>query len=159
HYLRCAGVGPETLVGVLMEHSIEMVVGLLGILKAGGAYVPFDPQYPRERLSFMVEDAGVTVLLTMESLRDRLDEAVVKHVIVVASPSWNDESVENPAAAASAENLAYVIYTSGSTGQPKGVGITHRSLVNYISWARDVYLQNEPLATSLYSSLAFDLTV
>ncbi|HEX2269404.1 MAG TPA: AMP-binding protein, partial [Pyrinomonadaceae bacterium] len=159
HYLRGAGVGPEVLVGILMEHSIEMVVGLLAVLKAGGAYVPFDPQYPSERLAFMIEDAEMTVLLTMESLRERIGEAVV--TIVVDAPRWTRESTENPAPAtpAGADNLAYVIYTSGSTGQPKGVGITHRSLVNYISWAKDVYLQNENLATALYSSLAFDLTV
>jgi len=126
HYLRKHGVGPEVLVGIMMERSPEMVVGLLGILKAGGAYVPLDTAYPQERLSFMLKDANVRVLMTQEELIARLPEHEAK--VVCLGKDWEliaQESEENPVSGAMAENLAYVIYTSGSTGIPKGVCVPH----------------------------------
>jgi tyrocidine synthetase-3 len=160
HRLRRFGVGPGERVGIYLEHSLEMVVGLLGILKAGGAYVPLDPAHPEARLAFILADAQISVIVTHERLAERplADEAQM----ISLDSDWelvSPESEENPTAGATAQDLAYVIYTSGSTGQPKGVKIQHAALINYIWWAKDVYLQNERLAFPLYSSLAFDLTV
>src|SRR5439155_13046779 len=152
HYLRRVGVGPDTLVGICMERSVEMVVGLLGILKAGGAYVPLDPTYPRDRLRFMLEDSGARVLLTArEQAEDRpgLFAQVSTPTAVGGSSSpspnlcvvrldkdWNAiarEGAANPREVSTAADLAYVIYTSGSTGKPKGVQISHRSVVNFLT--------------------------
>ncbi|HWO43936.1 MAG TPA: condensation domain-containing protein, partial [Candidatus Eisenbacteria bacterium] len=136
-YLRKVGVGPGVLVGVFMERSVEMVVGLLGILKAGGAYVPLDPSYPKDRLRFMIEDAGVGVLLTQERLVESLPARAARVVRVDAE--WERigrESRELEAVGVSADQLAYVIYTSGSTGKPKGVEVTHGSVVNFLSSMR-----------------------
>jgi non-ribosomal peptide synthetase component F len=135
-YLQKLGVGPEVLVGICVERSLEMVVGLLGILKAGGAYVPLDPAYPKQRLAFMLRDAQVPVLLTQQPLLDALSEH--KHQFVCLDTDWAAiarESQENPVNQAQSENLAYLIYTSGSTGTPKGVAIQHDSLVNYTETA------------------------
>ena len=134
HYLRKRGVRPEVLVGICMERSLEMVVGLLGILKAGGAYVPLDPAYPQERLAFMVEDAQVAVLLTQERFSGELHEHRA-HTICLDT-DWKTiglESEANPVSGVTADNLAYVIYTSGSTGKPKGVQISHRAVVNLLN--------------------------
>jgi surfactin family lipopeptide synthetase A len=134
HYLLNLGVGPDVLVGICVERSVDMVVGLLGILKAGGAYVPLDPAYPHERLSFMLEDAEVSVLLTQSQLVARLPERRAR--VVCLDSDWDavaKESAENPASKVKPENLAYVIYTSGSTGKPKGVQIPHRAVVNFLT--------------------------
>ena len=130
HHLQNQGVRPETLVGLCVERSLAMVVGLLGILKAGGAYVPLDPTLPLERLAFMVEDAGVPVLIAQRGLAAHLSSLHTRLV-------WLDEMVgsedfENPLPVCNSSALAYVIYTSGSTGQPKGVEISHKSLVNCV---------------------------
>ncbi len=134
HYLQAIGVKPETLVGICLERSVELVVGVLGILKAGGAYVPLDEAYPQERLEFMLEDAQVPVLLTQQQLLEKLPRQT-GHVICLdldlEEISW--ESEENPASRSTAENLAYVIYTSGSTGRPKGVQISHRAMLNFLT--------------------------
>lgn len=132
HYLQTLGVGPETLVGICLERSLELVVGLLAILKAGGAYVPLDPDYPAERLTFMLADSQAPILLTREKLLDKLVD--VKSQVICFDRDWQriaQEPVDNPESDVTAENLAYIIYTSGSTGTPKGVMIQHRSLVNY----------------------------
>ncbi|HHX3464749.1 TPA: amino acid adenylation domain-containing protein, partial [Legionella pneumophila] len=133
HYLREQGVGPEVLVGIACERSLEMVIGILGILKAGGAYVPLDPSYPKERLEFMLKDTQALLLLTQKALRKTLPKTKAK---VVCLDEWSmavgNYPTTNPIPAASANNLAYVIYTSGSTGQPKGVMVEHRGLVNYV---------------------------
>ena len=132
HHLRALGVGPEVLVGICMERSIEMIVGVLGILKAGGAYVPLDPTYPRERLKLMMDDAKVPVMLTQQRHLALLPSSSARMVCI--DTDWERIAKcegENPARVTSAENLAYVIYTSGSTGQPKGVMVQHSSLVNY----------------------------
>jgi len=134
HYLRKLGIGPDALVGLCVERSLEMIVGLLGILKAGGAYVPLDPAYPPERLSFMLEDSEVEVLLTQNRLVASLPK--VGGRVVCLDSGWQEiaeESIENPETLASPKNLAYVIYTSGSTGKPKGVQISHRAVVNFLT--------------------------
>lgn len=138
-YLRRRGVGTETLVGVGMERSPAMVVGLLGILKAGGAYVPLDPAYPTERLAFMLEDARPAVLLTQEHLRTRFPAH--KQVVCLDSdwPTIAQESDEPVAEDTGGENLLYALYTSGSTGMPKGVAGTHRAAINRFSWMWTTY--------------------
>ncbi|MGH7824390.1 MAG: non-ribosomal peptide synthetase [Candidatus Binatia bacterium] len=140
HHLRKLGVEPDVLVGICMERSLEMVVGLLGILKAGAAYVPLDPEYPRERLAFMLEDSRAPVLLTQTRLMANLPGCGAQ--VVCVDPGWQaiaNKSDANPAGTASAENIAYVIYTSGSTGQPKGVMIPHSAICNHMFWMQDQF--------------------
>ncbi|MHC5939086.1 amino acid adenylation domain-containing protein [Nostoc sp.] len=132
HYLQSLGVGPEVLVGICMERSLEMIVGVLGILKAGGAYLPLDPQLPQERLTFILEDCQASVLLTQDHLL--LELPAYEGRVVFLDTSWQEisqESKENLVNQVNPDNLAYLIYTSGSTGKPKGVMIQHKSLVNY----------------------------
>ncbi|HLO84147.1 MAG TPA: amino acid adenylation domain-containing protein [Nostocaceae cyanobacterium] len=133
HYLQDLGVQPETLVGMYLERSVEMIVGLLGILKAGGAYVPLDPKYPQERLRYMLNNSQVLVLLTQEKLLDFLPSFSAN--IISLDTDWQAvisvQSQENPVCQNNINNLAYVIYTSGSTGEPKGVAIEHKSILNY----------------------------
>jgi amino acid adenylation domain-containing protein/non-ribosomal peptide synthase protein (TIGR01720 family) len=154
------GVGPEVRVGIFVERSPEMVVGLLGILKAGGAYVPLDPAYPREHLAFTLEDAEAPVLLTQERLLGSLPKH--RSRVVCLDRDWEEISGEeetNPSSGVRPENLAYVIYTSGSTGRPKGVAIAHRSTVTLLHWARETF-EAEDLAKVLAStSICFDLSV
>jgi amino acid adenylation domain-containing protein/non-ribosomal peptide synthase protein (TIGR01720 family) len=133
HRLRALGVGPDMAVGICMERSLAMMVGILGVLKAGGVYVPLDPLLPKERLAFMVEDTQPPVLLSQQHLADRLTGHRA-HLICVDT-DWETiakESVDNPVNGVTAENLVYVIFTSGSTGTPKGVAIEHRQLLNYL---------------------------
>ena len=160
HALQMHGVGPETIVGICLERSPELLIALYAVLKAGGAYLPLDPTYPAERLGFMLTDANVHVLLTQESLRNRLP-ATPAQVICLDhdGAQFASHSIANPSSVVQTEHLAYVIYTSGSTGKPKGVMIQHGSLVNYGWWAKQHYLQGESLDFALYSSFAFDLTV
>jgi non-ribosomal peptide synthetase component F len=120
HYLRAQGVGPEAVVGLCVERSPEAIIGLLGIMKAGGAYLPLDPIYPPERLSYMLEDAAVEILLTQQSLLEGLPDNHARAICL--DSEWGDIArcdEENPASGVTPENLAYVIYTSGSTGRPK----------------------------------------
>lgn len=133
HYLYKRGIGPDVLVGIFLERSLEMVIAILGILKAGGAYVPLDPDYPKDRLGFMLQDSKVGIILTQEGLLDLLPESVGECFCLDGDlERLAKENKENPANRATSENLAYVIYTSGSTGQPKGVAIEHRQLTNYL---------------------------
>ena len=118
HYLTAHGVGPEMPVGICVERSVEMIVGLLGILKAGGAYVPLDAAYPSERLMFMVADSGMRILLTQQHLAQNLVKQNVE-VVVLDDRTLVGASEENPANDCAPENLAYVMYTSGSTGTPR----------------------------------------
>ncbi|WP_220634943.1 non-ribosomal peptide synthetase [Georgfuchsia toluolica] len=160
HYLRRRGVGPEVLVGVCLERSPEMVVGLLGVLKSGAAYVPLDPTYPPERLDFMARDAGLRLLLTERKSRHLFAESGAEAVCL--DTDWQAialESATNPVTTASPDNLAYVIYTSGSTGQPKGAMILHGGLVNYLCWAIGAYGLEEGASVPVHSSISFDLTV
>lgn len=160
HRLRSLGVGPDVLVGIAAERSIEMVVGLLGILKAGGAYVPLDPDYPAERLNYMMADSGIGLLLTQERLQASLSiPAGVRVVYLDEEPGADrhQESGENPPLITCPDNLAYVIYTSGSTGKPKGVAVAHRSVTNLL------FSMTEQLGMSTHdrmlglTSLSFDI--
>ncbi len=155
HYLRSLGVSPEVLVGICVERSLEMVVGLLGILKAGGAYVPIDPSYPTKRIAYMLDNSQVPVLLTQNHLQATLPEFQGR--VLSLDSDWNAiaaESEENPTPGVTPENLIYIIYTSGSTGKPKGTMNTHKGLVNRILWMQDEYqltpsdriLQKTPLS-------------
>ncbi|MBD2016421.1 amino acid adenylation domain-containing protein [Microcoleus sp. FACHB-53] len=129
HYLQKQGVSSDVLVGLCVERSVEMIVGMLAILKAGGAYLPLDPNYPQERLNFMLEDAQASVLLTQQHLVERL--GTQKLQVIGIDTDWNrviQESSENPSSGVTSDNLAYVIYTSGSTGKPKGVAIPHKAV-------------------------------
>src|SRR5882762_9832750 len=137
HHFQALGVGPEALVAIYVERSLEMVVGILGILKAGGAYVPLDPAYPKDRLAFMLEDAKPSMLLTQEHLVSNLP----KHAAQVVSFNGDRSAIsqwseKNPQVRTTTEHLAYVIYTSGSTGKPKGVMITHGNLSHYVQSVR-----------------------
>ncbi|WP_208340948.1 non-ribosomal peptide synthetase [Aetokthonos hydrillicola] len=159
HYLQSLGVEPEVLVGVFVERSIEMVVGLLAILKAGGAYIPLDPAYPEERLREMLNDSQASIVLTQQKLQSRLREYSVK--IVNLDTQWqviSQESEDNPVSDVQANNLAYVIYTSGSTGKPKGVMICHKSLVNvYWGWEEAYQLQSHTSSYLQMASFSFDV--
>ena len=140
HYLQGLGVGPETLVGIRVERSVDMVVGMLGILKAGGAYVPFDPKDSGGRLTFMLEDAQASVLLTQAHLLEKLPGHSANLVCLDTDREIIEgERVEKPISSATPDNLAYVIYTSGSTGWPKGVAIEHRNTVAFLDWARRTF--------------------
>ena len=160
HHLRHLGVGPETLVGICVERSLEMVWGLLGILKAGGAYVPLDPEYPHERLSYMLEDSGISLLLTQERLVKETPLRSVKVLLLDAQPTaWRQESEENPACRLSPDNAAYAIYTSGSTGQPKAAVNTHRAIANRLLWMQDTYHLNEDDCVLQKTPFSFDVSV
>ncbi|MEN8215020.1 MAG: amino acid adenylation domain-containing protein [Pseudomonadota bacterium] len=140
HYLMTLEVGAETLVGICVERSLEMVIGLLGILKAGGAYVPFDPDYPQERLQFMLEDSEVKVLLSQSHLLSILPVSTAK--MVCLDSEWEQiatSSDKNPVRQSEPEDLAYVIYTSGSTGKPKGAMNLHQAICNRLLWMQDAY--------------------
>jgi pristinamycin I synthase-3/4 len=141
HRLRDAGVGPDRLVGICMQRSLELVVGLLGILKAGGAYLPLDPDYPRERLAFMVADSGIDLVLTQTELAPRLSEMqVARWCLDGHDLAGSSGELRRPLPnLAHPDNLAYCIYTSGSTGKPKGCGNTHRALENRLRWMQGEY--------------------
>ncbi|MEW6736123.1 MAG: amino acid adenylation domain-containing protein, partial [Acidobacteriota bacterium] len=156
HYLRTMGVGPDQLVGICMERSIEMVIGLIGILKSGGAYLPLDPDYPLDRLAFMVVDSSVKILLTQQRLQQRLSIPIVEYVCL--DTDWtqiNLHSYENLAKESSQDNLAYVTYTSGSTGMPKGVEVLHRGVVRLVCNVDYVKLDSQQTTLQL-APLAFD---
>ncbi len=165
HHLRTLGVGPEVLVGLCVERSERMLVGILGILKAGGAYVPMDPTYPKDRLAFMLDDANAPVLVTEQCLLPIFPfagEASARRAVVRLDTDWNNIekcSSENMREEATAENLAYVIYTSGSTGQPKGVAIEHRAPVALMHWAKEVFSLDEISGVLAATSICFDLSI
>jgi surfactin family lipopeptide synthetase A len=158
-YLKNLGVKPEVLVGICMERSVEMIVGLLGILKAGGAYVPLDPKYPQERLDFMFKDTQVAVLLTQEHLREHLP-SYLEHIVYIDT-DWikiEQQKLENLVSGVEPDNLAYVIYTSGSTGKPKGVMIEHRGLCNMVE--AKMHFGVHPNSRVLqFASLSFEASV
>jgi amino acid adenylation domain-containing protein len=158
HHLRKLGVSPEALVGLFVDRSLNMVVGLLGILKAGGAYVPLDPGYPQERLAFMLEDAHVAVLLTQAHLRAALP-ANAPHTVCLDT-DWEmiaDEAETNPPTMVAGGNLAYVIYTSGSTGKPKGVQVLHRAVFNFLSSIRHEFGLDARDGLMAVTTLSFDV--
>jgi len=159
-HLQRFGVGAETLVGICLERSLEMVIGLLGVLKAGGAYVPLDPTYPDERLKLILEESRIAVVLTEERFRRGLSVDSVKSVCVdTDSQLICQESVECPADNTSPGNLAYVIYTSGSTGKPKGSMITHEGICNRLLWMQQAYHLTTPDRVLQKTPFTFDVSV
>ncbi|NEQ14599.1 MAG: amino acid adenylation domain-containing protein, partial [Moorea sp. SIO3E2] len=162
HYLRQQGVGPDVLVGICVERSLEMVMGLLGILKAGGAYVPLDPNYPQQRLTQVLEDADVQVLLTDFHSQSCLPQT--ENLLIPLDQNWwksatDDEAQTHFVNHLTSSNLAYVLYTSGSTGKPKGVAIEHRSAVALLYWARTVFNEDQIAGVLASTSICFDLSV
>ncbi|MEM9275513.1 MAG: amino acid adenylation domain-containing protein, partial [Cyanobacteria bacterium P01_F01_bin.143] len=160
HYLQQLGVNPEILVGICVERSFEMVIGLLAILKAGGAYVPLDPNYPLERLSYMLEDSQPRVLLTQEHLLERLPNHQAQ--VICLDNDWekiSTNSTVNPESNITIDNLAYVIYTSGSTGKPKGAMNNHSGILNRLLWMQDTYQLTSVDAVLQKTPFSFDVSV
>ncbi len=162
-YLRARGVGPEVLVGVCMERSVEMVVALVGVLKAGGAYLPLDASYPSERLAFMLGDAAPALVLTREELKRRLPQSAAE--VVALDTEWEvigSQSRHNPSLrpqGLSSDRLAYVIYTSGSTGKPKGVMVEHCNVTRLLTATEEWFGFDEQDVWTLFHSFAFDFSV
>lgn len=160
HYLLIQGVKPDTLVGLQMERSIEMVVGLLAIHKAGGAYLPLDPDFPADRLALMIEDSQAPIILTQQRLISTIARSVGVRVIEIDT-SWHEiaqQPTTNPQTEVKPENLAYIIYTSGSTGKPKGVMVEHRNVVNFCT-GMDARIGDAPGVWLAVTSLSFDISV
>ncbi len=159
HMLQEAGVQPNMLVGICLERSMNLVIGLLGILKAGGVYVPLDPTYPQERLAFMLQDARVSIVVTQTHIAASLPVEDMQ-VICLDTDSTRllQQSTTNPTSSATGNDLAYVIYTSGSTGRPKGVQITHSSLLNLIFWHQQAFEVTSSDHATHVTSPAFDAT-
>lgn len=159
-YLRGIGIGPDSIVGVLLERSVEMVVALLGVMKAGGAYLPLDCEYPKDRLDFILEDAGVSALLTQDKRGDKLQG--FDGTIVCLDGDWDsleEERPDNPDRLAAPEHLAYVIYTSGSTGKPKGCMLPHRAVCNRLVWMQQQYGLDETDRVLQKTPFTFDVSV
>jgi amino acid adenylation domain-containing protein len=184
HVLGQKGVAPDKIVGIMMERCVEMIMGILGILKAGGAYLPIDPQYPQERIDYMLKDSGAKILITTGNLAKEgekvrrweggkiLFEEISKSPKSSTYPLTRSNSSSAFSASSAVKNLlpaadhwppatslAYVIYTSGSTGRPKGVMIAHQATVNYVWWAMKTYIKQQVAHFALFTSLSFDLTV
>ena len=165
-YLLASGVEHGALVGICLEHSFETFVALFGVLKTGATYVPLEPAHPQQKLRRTLASAQVTTLITQQHLKERLaaslPEAAATQILCLDS-EWELVSGyphEDLPPQANSSEAAYVLYTSGSTGEPKGVVVTHASVVNYVTWAREMYLpERDPISCAFYSSLAFDLTV
>jgi amino acid adenylation domain-containing protein len=160
HHLRGLGVGPETLVGLCLDRSPEMIAGMLGILKAGGAYLPLDPTWPEARLSFMLKDTGTRIILT----RDQFISCLPNNQARIVSLDRDAEAIGNqskdtPISEIHPDCLAYVIYTSGSTGKPKGVAITNRSVCALLYWAKDTFEAKDRTGVLASTSVCFDLSV
>ena len=164
--LQQSGIGPEKIVGVCLKRSLDMVIALLAILKSGGAYLPLDPNYPRERIAFMLGDARVAVLITRKGLVEdrglRMEDGDSRFRIICIDADAAEigrRSARNPIIHVGSKNLAYVIYTSGSTGQPKGVAIEHRSAVNFLQWATRAFTPAQLAGVVASTSMCFDLSV
>lgn len=158
--LRSRGAVPDMAVGLFVERSLETIPAILGVLKAGAAYLPIDPEYPAERISFMLEDTDCQILLTLSHLVAKVPASFTGQVIVLDTFfSAAQGECSNLAPLATPKNLCYLIYTSGSTGKPKGVMVEHQGLINYIWWAQGYYCPDCPANFPLYSALCFDLTV
>jgi amino acid adenylation domain-containing protein len=160
HYLRSLGVKPGVMVGICLERSLEMIVAILGVLKANGAYVPIDPNYPSERLSFILEDTQTPILLTLSNILPKLP-ALNTRLICIDS-QWDtisQQNQENLVCNASIEDLMYIIYTSGSTGKPKGVMVPHRGIINQLQWRQTTFGLTEKDKVLQNISFSFDPSV
>jgi len=160
HYLRKRGAGPDANVGIYMERSPEMVIGLMAILKAGSAYLPLDPAYPADRLDFILEDSGTSMALAWERLSGRFTSPAFE--VVGLTEIWDllcGENDENPEVEMSPGNLAYVIYTSGSTGKPKGAMLHHRGICNRLLWGIKDYRLGDPDRVLCKTPISFDVSV
>ncbi|MGJ7564546.1 amino acid adenylation domain-containing protein [Variovorax sp. GB1R11] len=159
HRLIALGVGPDVLLGLCVERSTEMMVGILAVLKAGGAYVPLDPDYPSDRLAYMVEDSGIALLLTQSGLRSLIPGVEALEVLELDTLDTSSEPDVNPQVNLHGEHLAYVIYTSGSTGRPKGAAIRHQALFSCMAWMQEFYTL-EGADTVLHKApFGFDVSV
>ncbi|MBL0343532.1 MAG: enterobactin synthase subunit F [Bacteroidetes bacterium] len=160
-YLIKQDVGPDVMVAVFMERSIDMIVAILGILKAGGAYVPIDISYPSDRISYLISDSNAPIVITQKNLAGNIENGSADVICFEDFNASKDQfSNLKPHVTVTPGNACYVIYTSGSTGKPKGVIVEHHTVVNYISWCNDYYFGTSPIGNfGLYSSLSFDLTV
>ncbi len=159
HYLKAQGVQPGCLVGILVERSLETIVGILGILKAGGAYVPIDPSNPPERSEYILKDAQVTILVTASGLASSLASGDRVICLDTDLPTIAAYPIDNPIECGDSDNLAYVIYTSGSTGQPKGVLVNHANVARLFTATEDWYHFNQQDVWTLFHSFAFDFSV
>ncbi|MDB4970229.1 MAG: tycC2 [Myxococcales bacterium] len=159
HHLQSLGVGPEVRVGICLDRSIDLVVGLFAILKAGGAYVPFDPSYPADRLAFMLDDAAVPVLVTDERLRARLPATAAQLVLLGGDHAFARQPTYAPPSRVAPDHLVYMIYTSGSTGRPKGACNAHRGVVNRLLWMQDAFALGEDDAVLQKTPFSFDVSV
>lgn len=159
HHLQHLGVGPNVLVGLSVERSLDLVIGLLAILKAGGAYVPLDPTYPPERLGFMIADAQMPVILTQKHIADQLPDHQATLVCIDDATLLATTAVENPDSQVTTHDLAYIIYTSGSTGQPKGTLVTHAHVDRLFTATQDWYHFDTRDVWTLFHSFAFDFSV
>ena len=157
--LQQEGIGPDRLVGIAMQRSLEMVISLMAILKAGGAYVPLDPEYPQDRLAYMFDDSGIDLLLTQQALLATLPLPAGLRTLCVDNLALDDQDPGNPGLAISAENLAYVIYTSGSTGKPKGAGNRHSALTNRLYWMQQAYGLERHDCVLQKTPFSFDVSV
>ncbi|HET7233827.1 MAG TPA: amino acid adenylation domain-containing protein, partial [Longimicrobium sp.] len=157
--LRRRGVGPEVRVGICLPRTPELVAAVLGVLKAGGAYVPLDPAYPRERLGYMLEDAGVALVITESNLAERLPGNAATFLLERERDAIAAESTAAPESGAAPENLSHVIFTSGSTGRPKGVMIRHSSVVILLHWLRENVTDRERSSVLFSTSINFDVSV
>ncbi|WP_189307912.1 non-ribosomal peptide synthetase, partial [Streptomyces cinerochromogenes] len=158
HHLRGMGVTPDTLIAVCLDRSPDLIATLLGILKAGAAFVPLDPDYPTDRITYMINDTRTPLVITSTDLAHRLPDTLDRLMVDTQWPAGPDT---NPQPVASPDDLAYVIYTSGSTGRPKGVALEHRGVVNYLHWCDENYPAGPAggIGSILYSSVTFDLTI
>jgi len=159
HYLIERGVNPDTLVGLCVERSLEMLIGLLGILKAGGAYVPLDPNYPQSRLEYMVEDSGISIMLSTSKLDVDFAQYKGRTILLDDWSIFDLPLIDDPVTAVDPTNLAYVIYTSGSTGRPKGVMINHYALCNLVCELGRLFNINSDSRILQFSSFSFDAAV
>ena len=160
HYLQSLGVKPETLVGICIERSLDMIIGLLGVIKAGGAYVPIDPSYPQERIAEILADTQLGILLTQDKFPNQRLDYTGKTICL--DTDWSiisQHSTANPHSDVKLHHLSYIIYTSGSTGKPKGVMIEHRSLMNFVITAIDKYGINAGDRILQFASVCFDTSI
>lgn len=159
-YLVKQGVILETPIAIFIPRSLELIIGLLAILKSGGTYVPIDPEYPAERIHYMLENSKTSIILTHSSMIDKLpSNCAVLITIDEIKKELQSEKTINPNIRIPGDSLCYVIYTSGSTGIPKGVGVTHSNLIHYLNYSKEVYFTSKEAVTMLHSPIVFDMSI